>query len=64
MQRRHFLQALSAAGVAATGMLSPNGRSAWAAGPISSAQATTQKKLIVIFLRGAVDGLSVVAPYA
>ncbi len=66
MQRRHVLQALSAAGVAATGMLIPIGRSAWAAtGPTTaSAQPPTQKKLVVIFLRGAVDGLSVVAPYA
>lgn len=40
---------------------------AWAVGSTSAAStssAATQKKLVVIFLRGAVDGLSVVAPYA
>ncbi len=58
MQRRHFMQMLSAG--AATGLL-PLGRSAWAA---ASTTSPTQKKMVVIFLRGAVDGLSVVAPYA
>ncbi len=62
MQRRHFLQMLSIAGVGATAGLVPVGRSAWAA--TNASIPPTQKKLVVIFLRGAVDGLSVVAPYA
>lgn len=62
MQRRHALQRLAIGGAGAAAGLIPVGRSAWA---LSSPTApATQKKLIVIFLRGAVDGLSVVAPYA
>ena len=58
MNRRNFMQTIALAGGAASGLV-PVGRSAFAAvGP-----AATQKKLIVVFLRGAVDGLSVVAPY-
>ena len=57
MKRRDFLQAATAGAV-----LLPFGRQAWAAtlpegGP-------TKNKMIVVMLRGAVDGLSVVAPYA
>ncbi len=59
MNRRHFLNGLS---LAATGLLLPVGRSTWAA--VNTADAPTQKKLIVIMLRGAVDGLSIVAPYS
>jgi uncharacterized protein (DUF1501 family) len=54
MQRRSFLHSLA---LGASVMI-PVGRSAWAA----SAATPTQKKLIVIMLRGAVDGLNVVAP--
>lgn len=62
MSRRRFLQSLSLAGATAAGLL-PVGRSAWAAAsPLPSAGRNT--KLVVVFLRGAVDGLSVVAPYA
>lgn len=62
MQRRHALQRLAIVGAGAAAGLIPVGRSAWA---LSSPTApATQRKLIVIFLRGAVDGLSVVAPYA
>ncbi len=63
MQRRQVVQMLSMAGLAS---LMPVGRSAWAAvGPTSAEAAGTasRKKMVVIFLRGAVDGLSVVAPY-
>lgn len=60
MQRRRFIQSLSLAGAGALAGLLPVGRSAWAA----TAPAASQKKMVVIFLRGAVDGLSVVAPYA
>jgi uncharacterized protein (DUF1501 family) len=42
--------------------LIPIGRSAWAAASTSTEIAS--RRLIVIFLRGAVDGLSVVVPYA
>ncbi len=59
MQRRQFLGSLSS--VAALGLM-PAGRQAGAAtGPDAGA---TRRKLVVVFLRGAVDGLSVVAPYA
>ena len=57
MNRRDFIQ-LAALG--AGGLLVP-GANGWAAG---NADVTgTQRKLIVIMLRGAVDGLNVVAPY-
>lgn len=56
MKRRDFLRT-SLYG----GLLLPVGRHAWA---VSSTEApTNSRKLIVIMLRGAVDGLSVVAPY-
>ncbi len=59
MQRRNFIQLSLAGAGAATGLL-PIGpvRAAGSAAPASS------RKMIVVFLRGAVDGLSVVAPYA
>jgi uncharacterized protein (DUF1501 family) len=52
MRRRDFLNAVGA------GILLPVGRGAWAV----SAPAATGRKLIVVMLRGAVDGLNVVAP--
>ncbi|KGF81882.1 hypothetical protein IA69_09925 [Massilia sp. JS1662] len=52
MRRRDFLNAVGA------GILLPVGRAAWAV----SAPAATGRKLIVVMLRGAVDGLNVVAP--
>lgn len=55
MQRRRFLAGALGAS------LVPVGRTAWAA---TGAPAPNRKKLVVVFLRGAVDGLSVVAPYA
>jgi uncharacterized protein (DUF1501 family) len=56
MRRREFLiNAAAACGVP----LLPLGADAWAT-PLPG---TSRKRLIVIFLRGAVDGLSVVAPY-
>ncbi len=66
MERRHFLQMLSMAGAGAAAGLVPVGRSAWAATTpdAGAAGAATRKKMVVVFLRGAVDGLSVVAPYA
>ncbi len=56
MQRRQFIQSL-----AAGSLLLPIGRSGWAA---VGTPAPTQRKLVVVMLRGAVDGLSVVAPVA
>ncbi len=59
MQRRTCLQAL--AGGFFTGLL-PFGRVVYAAGGESDLS-FSKKKLIVILLRGAVDGLNVVVPY-
>jgi len=56
MQRRDFLNALAAG----AGLMIPLGRGAWAA--TAAGTAATQRKLIVIMLRGAVDGMNVVAP--
>ncbi|MES2743049.1 MAG: DUF1501 domain-containing protein [Pseudomonadota bacterium] len=56
MQRRDFLHVLAGG----AGLLLPIGRHAWAAS--NPAPGPTSRKLIVVMLRGAVDGLSVVAP--
>jgi uncharacterized protein (DUF1501 family) len=56
MQRRDFLHLM-----AAGGLMIPLGRSAWAA--VNADGTNTDRKLIVVMLRGAVDGLNVVAPY-
>jgi len=61
MQRRDFLNALALG----AGIVLPLGPGAWAATASASASAArdaTRKKLVVIMLRGAVDGLNVVAP--
>ena len=58
MLRRDFL--LMATG-ASLGLL-PVGRSAWAV--VGDQPASAQRRLIVVFLRGAADGLSIVVPYA
>ncbi|WP_198117557.1 DUF1501 domain-containing protein [Massilia rhizosphaerae] len=55
MHRRHFLNTLALG----AGILLPVGRSAWA---VSTPANPTRKKLVVVMLRGAVDGLNVVAP--
>jgi len=55
MKRRNFLSSM----LAGSGLLLPVSPHIWAA----TAEQATQKKLIVIMLRGAVDGLNVVAPY-
>lgn len=62
MQRRTFLQSM-----AARGLLLPLGGNLWAAttsanSSTSNSDASANPKLIVIMLRGAVDGLNVVAP--
>ena len=57
MKRRDFLLSMAAG----SGLLLPIGNNAWAAQ--AGAGADTKNKLVVIMLRGAVDGLNVVAPY-
>jgi uncharacterized protein (DUF1501 family) len=54
MKRRDFLGAMAAG----AGLLVPAGAGAWAA----TGEGPTRKKLVVVMLRGAVDGLNVVAP--
>ena len=56
MQRRDFLHALGAGAA----LMLPLGRSSWAATSVDARP--TKNKLIVVMLRGAVDGLNVVAP--
>jgi uncharacterized protein (DUF1501 family) len=61
MQRRHLLQAGALAGLGWTQL----GQHAWCARSDTLATAhTAPRRLVVVFLRGAVDGLNVVAPYA
>src|ERR1700739_4405735 len=57
MRRRDFLKVTAAAGGLSFVSL---GRSAWAV----QNQAAAQERLVVVFLRGAVDGLNVVVPYS
>ena len=57
MDRRAFLQALSWGGSASLAST----RNAWAL--VSPSQAASTRRLIVVFMRGAVDGLSLVVPY-
>ena len=59
MNRRDFLQTLAVTGIL-PGIL-PLGSASWAA---VAAEPTGNQRLIVILLRGAVDGLNVVVPYA
>jgi uncharacterized protein (DUF1501 family) len=56
MQRRGFLNTLALG----AGIMLPLGRNAWAA--TSTSPSPTGRKLVVVMLRGAVDGLNVVAP--
>jgi uncharacterized protein (DUF1501 family) len=58
MHRRRFLQS----GVMAGSLLMPVGHAAWCA--TASAPTKPGKRLIVVLLRGAVDGLNVVVPHA
>ncbi|MER3433311.1 MAG: hypothetical protein C4288_07750 [Leptolyngbya sp. ERB_1_1] len=57
MKRRQLLQA----GLVSTSILAAVGTHGWFTR--STAQSSNPKRLIVIFLRGAVDGLNVVVPY-
>lgn len=62
MQRRDFLNRLALG----AGIVLPLGRGAWAMTEAATGNAggaaPTQRKLVVVMLRGAVDGLNVVAP--
>ena len=61
MHRRQLLQVAAAAGLAWTAV----GRNAFAASATQAGQRLPgNQRLIVVFLRGAVDGLSVVVPYS
>ena len=57
MKRRNFL---TAAGLATGGMLLPIGCNSWVAQTSSS---NTRQRLIVVLLRGGVDGLNIVVPH-
>jgi uncharacterized protein (DUF1501 family) len=57
MKRRNFL---TAAGLATGGLLLPIGCNSWVA---QQANASNGKRLVVVFLRGAVDGLNIVIPH-
>ncbi len=57
MNRRAFMQALTLGGSASLS----TARGAWAL--ISPPDAMSTRRLIVVFMRGAVDGLSLVVPY-
>jgi uncharacterized protein (DUF1501 family) len=54
MKRRDFFNSIALG----ASLVVPLGRNAWAA----TTEAPTRQKLIVVMLRGAVDGLNVVAP--
>lgn len=58
MERRHFL---AKAGLFSLGAISSTSCHYWMAGAITPAKVNS--RLVVIFLRGAVDGLNVVVPY-
>lgn len=68
MKRRDFLFAPPAAAATGVGMgvgLVPAGWTVWTApARANTAPATERRKLVVVMLRGAIDGLSVVAPHA
>jgi uncharacterized protein (DUF1501 family) len=57
MKRRNFL---TAASLAAGGMLLPIGCNSWVAQQTNN---RNRKRLVVVFLRGAVDGLNIVIPH-
>ncbi|HEY9769989.1 MAG TPA: DUF1501 domain-containing protein [Coleofasciculaceae cyanobacterium] len=58
MQRRKFF---TAASLATAGMLLPVGCNSWVAQRVNSA--SDRQRLVVVFLRGAVDGLNIVIPH-
>ena len=58
MKRRKLL---TAASLATAGMLIPVGLNSWVAQGIT--RSTSSKRLVVVFLRGAIDGLNVIIPH-
>jgi len=60
MNRRKFLQQVGIASTSAVVLIGTHG---WAARGMSFISDSNPKRLIVVFLRGAVDGLNVVVPY-
>ena len=58
MKRRDFLNSMALG----ASLVVPVSRNAWAATTFDAANLPTGRKLVVIMLRGAVDGLNVVAP--
>ena len=62
MLRRNLLKSAAWAGAGLLPAMVPIGGSAWAAA--SASPQPHPRRLVVIFLRGAVDGLNVVVPYA
>ncbi len=64
MRRRNLLKTAGLAGLGLLPALLPVGRSAWAAVNPTWNVATQPRRLVVVFLRGAVDGLNVVVPHA
>ena len=58
MKRRKFF---TAASLATAGMLLPVGCNSWVAQKVNSA--SDRQRLVVVFLRGAVDGLNIVIPH-
>src|SRR5579863_7944243 len=58
LDRRAFLRRAATLGAAGIVMLSPT---AWAARALGGD--SSRKRLVVVFMRGAVDGLNVVVPY-
>lgn len=60
MLRRHLLKASALSGLGWFTL----GRGVWAAAGDAQASAPPPRRLVVIMLRGAVDGLSVVVPHA
>lgn len=58
MKRRKFLQRV---GLATGGMMIPVSRNSWVARGVSQGENT--QRLVVIFLRGAIDGLNIVIPH-
>ncbi len=58
MKRRNFIQAIT---LAAGGTIVPVGLNSWIARGI--AQPKNRQRLVVVFLRGAIDGLNVVVPH-
>ncbi|MGF1589770.1 MAG: DUF1501 domain-containing protein [Pleurocapsa sp.] len=58
MKRRKFF---TAASLATAGMLLPVGCNSWVAQRVNSA--SDRQRLVVVFLRGAIDGLNVVVPH-